>query len=716
MIGRFRFTPVCCCGQKVDCLEPCVPDCGVVYDGFVFDDETVNPYKEMPSFVRADNREDYYKCGGENWFRHYVISRVDSGSSPPNDSIVPSLENSPLSGWCYRQTYTAKSGGAAPSSSEDWFLKNQPQIIGGLTESNIYATSYDSYPHATSLVWYKIMFLPIDTNIIYDCFSVSSNTPEDYRDALPLSLGSRDPTDYCVSVRDCLCPAGTDANDCDDLFEYWTLISSCGERYDVSTETSSTVSWSTNGEIDASAFESWIRGTCAGKKQALDYTMSMLAGFRSWTVADFASHLPTSGWNGFSVRQPRGLVVVGSREGLYNYAYEYTYPIIMDGGVFVPAVHDVDSTATSDISLLNRYVTPADQTYPAAEAKLGFGSEANIPTHWALVTEDNIPWSSQGQVVFSRESMFKLDRSGDLDERFAGEYYIYAAGQSCGTAQMHVQAIEDVYFPLGVFFLGDSPDNPLLVYSHGGIPHKERPLEDFISVNDFVTFDETNLRWDKLFIKSYGGGSMASDDALVMSNVAWRTDVTQDGVTRDRIIKRYAWVATFPLLSILASSQGSLKKAFQFGWLFGKRTLNATYPLTAFLISGSASGYGPHYPYIGDNSNFSSGDYAGRILDDDYSHDVGTGTGLVPAQSVNVSDYDKFIETFSAYGSDAYRSITHNGHNYIIPKIPSWIETRMKSAIPNAYVSAGAGGDDIQDRVLYPMVRLSAIIVYEEPF
>jgi len=69
MAGRFRFTPLCCCGgeEPQGCFSPCIPACSVLFDGIFNTDDTNTPFMDLvaPSRLCDD---------GYNFWRGFYCS------------------------------------------------------------------------------------------------------------------------------------------------------------------------------------------------------------------------------------------------------------------------------------------------------------------------------------------------------------------------------------------------------------------------------------------------------------------------------------------------------------------------------------------------------------------------------------------------------------------------------------------------------------------
>lgn len=375
MAGRFRFTPVCCCSVK-DCIVPCIPDCGLVYDGFIIDPRSTYlgevevppedwndpgtpeyddvPLAEHPSFVPVDlfREDEYYRCGDAGSYHHYMIILDLDGEEPHSDDAAPVLWNTPSSGWFYTQEYEPGKGEElwlAPKWNgnyvgEEWqggWLGNEGEShhvwtplfdeciehipgshnrgLRNLKQSEIIGVAWDNYPHcSTRVTWYTIAFLPVDDEHYDICFKVQgADTPENYALAMPLNLGSLEPTDYVCTVPP---PDGPCENDCG----LTPLKPACGWYIDEDCEFTRNV-WTTEGA--ANTLDSQLCGTCPGRNPALDATFVRLWGFAT----------PQGTYNGpnpylaSSMRNEYAPAPV-QRSLDCTYALNYPYPILLNSG------------------------------------------------------------------------------------------------------------------------------------------------------------------------------------------------------------------------------------------------------------------------------------------------------------------------------------------------------------------------------------------------
>lgn len=671
MAGRFRFTPSCCCGSGgPTCITPCVPDCGIVYEGFVLPSD--NPYYDNQSFRVVDNRDDYYKCGDDEDYHHYSISAENTG-----DKVAPSLVNNNKSGWICRQTYTAGTVGA--TGTEDWLLGNF-----SLTESNIYNVWYDGYPHSNSLTWYKIVFLPIDTeriNIDNFCFQVAEDTPENYRNALRLNIGSTDPEDYVVDKSDC----------------GWTeLIENCADNSDV-------WSWD-SGLINADGLAQWLSQTCEGAHPCVNFIENRVYGFASWRLSNYG--LPSSGWAGVDFRMPHAPSVVSGRIRC-AYAKGYALPIIIDLpndlSYALNTVVSVQSDLFADRGTYNRldqYITPADteNDIPESEAQIRFENDTNIPTQWAVVTGNYFPTG------VSRSDLLKLDKTCSNAERFAGEHLVYAEGKSCEAPSTLSHYRISHSFPLGVFTNIGQPETSEMFYDANGTPLVPRPLSGFTSVNDFVARASNFSDYNSFIIESRESGSSSNALIPLSGFYGGASALIPFDVTGKTIVK-YCWAASFPGL-FLMKREGNLYIAFSKG-------VGVCYYKSLTGNSHIRNSSNSFSPITGNGSRFQNGtSYPGRFFSQDYSIDY---SNITAAEVGNLDNYDKFFETFSSAdlgtGEAPYRILEYNGANWAIPYIPQSIISRLTAAYKTLYV---AGGNASSSLVFYPMCPMSIIILYTE--
>ena len=226
MAVRFRFTPVCCCGDEPQgCFPPCIPGCSVLFDGIANYDDTVTPFMTLV----ADSR----LCSGDSFWRGF---RVYLGYASPetDNTITAAMTNNIV--WAFGYSHGVRNS-IQTDTDEQGHVINVYQTDGGaLFDFNAsgadWTVSVSYYPGRTGLslvnnnnagfadyfvysaidgryhydpdvyepVWTQLFATPFDWTL---CFDMESLTAENWAAAPSKILGGALTDSYYSSLEDC---------------------------------------------------------------------------------------------------------------------------------------------------------------------------------------------------------------------------------------------------------------------------------------------------------------------------------------------------------------------------------------------------------------------------------------------------------------------------------------------------------------------------------